>query len=167
MVTARHERPAFTLIDVLCATVIIGTAIAATMSWMASGTMANAQTGHMSIAVVLANNVHEYALTLDPGKPTGAVETVTPPTKPTLVLQLNKMHFDHPITSRGDQLAPATMPGWSLDTTVTSCPLSDLNPAVPPSFATTAATDLRRLTAKVSYQGKVVYSAVWLLSHSS
>lgn len=166
MAQRRHKRQGFTLIDVLGAIVIVGTAIAATMNWMASGTMANAQTGRMSVAVVLANNVHEYALTLDPGKPDGALPTAA---TRTLVLHLDGGIFAVPITSQGVPLAAADMPGWSLSTAVTSCRVDDLNPepenAV--TFATTTATDLRRLTVTVSYQTKAIYSAVWLLSHST
>ena len=164
MAQLRHKGQGFTLIDVLGAIVIVGTAIVATMSWMASGTMANAQTGRMSVAVVLANNVHEYALTLDPGKPANAVPTASPRT---LVLHLDGGIFPIPITSQGVPLAAADMPGWSLSTAVASCPVSDLTSASPLTFATTKEIDLRRLTVTVNYQNKAIYSAVWLLSHSS
>lgn len=167
MAHSRNRQRGFTLIDVLGAIVIVSTAIAATMEWMASGTMANGQTGQMSVAVVLANNVHDYALTLNPGKPDVVWSDRTQPAATTHVLDLDARTFSTPLTSHGDALASTTMPGWSLSTTVVSCHPSDLNPSVPLTFATTVATDIRRLTVVVNYRGKSVYSAVWLLSPST
>lgn len=165
MAQPRSTRRGFTLIDVLGAIVIVGTAIAATMNWMAAGTKANGQTGQASVALVLANNVHDYALTLDPGKPTTAWTTGSPIA---YVLDLDGQTFATPITSHGDAFDSTTvqkMSGWSVTTAIISCRVSDLSQTY--DFAHTVATDMRRLTVTVKYQSKAVYSAVWMLSPSS
>lgn len=156
------QRRGFTLIDLLMAMVIISTGIAATMNWMTAGTLANGRIGHVSVAIVLANSAHEYAMTLDPGKPA----TATPAS--TYLLSLDGRHFDTPLTATG--AAPTTltgqaitnMPEWSIDTVVKS--IRPTSPNTLLSYADARATDTRYFVAKINYRGRFIYQGTWLIS---
>lgn len=92
MLCCSRRHRGFTFIDIMGAVLIIGTAIAAVMNFLASSTSAHATTGRMSTAIVLANNLHEYALSLDPGLPPAGTPTLV-----THVLQLREQTFTAPL----------------------------------------------------------------------
>ena len=53
------------MISVMIAIVIIGVSVTAMMTHLASGTKAQAEAVRVSTGIRLAQNIHEYALTLD------------------------------------------------------------------------------------------------------
>ena len=140
----------------MVAMIIISTAIAAVMNFMASSTTAHGKTGQLSIAMVLANNLHEYALSLDPGlPPTGT------PTSITCVLQLDGRTFSPPLDARG--VAIGDMTGWSQKVAVVSVQRGDLTAATP---VAATASNLRRLQVVIFYNNRTVYVANWLIAPS-
>jgi len=161
------SRRGFTLIDVLGALLIIGVGVAAVMHFIARSTAANASSGRLGVATVLANNIHEYALSLDP-----SVLPQSLPTPPAYLLQLDGKTFNPPIDGQGDSITDMADPAtgkslWSQAATVVAVSrgklgsgVSQQNPVTPTS------TNLRRLTVVVSYNNKPVYSATWMVSPS-
>jgi type II secretory pathway pseudopilin PulG len=154
---ARKSR-GFTLIDIMAALVIVGTAIAAVMHFMASSTSANATSGRSSVAIVLSRNLYEYALTLDPG----LVPATHPSTVISYVAQLNGQTFSPAKDARGVDIT--NMPGWSQRVQVTTVNRLDLTSTA----AVTATADaVRRLQVTVLYRGRAVYDASWILARST
>jgi prepilin-type N-terminal cleavage/methylation domain-containing protein len=155
MLFRAREHRGFTLIDVMAALIIVGTAIAAVMNFLGASTSANGTAGRNAIAIVLANNIHEYALSLDPKS--------VPPTNPlpglSYVDQLNGRNFSPPRDARGGSIANMAL--WGQQVTVTSVNRDALSTDVTPTDET-----VRRVRVVVTHRGRAVHSATWLVAPS-
>jgi Tfp pilus assembly protein PilV len=153
--SAHRAREGFTLIDVLCALMLVGVGIAAMMHFYANSTVINVASGRMAAATVLANGLYEYAASLNPGLPPAGTSAPV-----THVLQLNGSTFSPPIDGHGDAISG--MDEWSQTVTVVSVPRWAI--AGEPVAATP--TNLRRLEVAVSHGGKAILSTRWILAPS-
>jgi prepilin-type N-terminal cleavage/methylation domain-containing protein len=165
----RKVRRGFTLVETALAMVIVGTGVMALLQLITAGTMVNASGTTLTVAVNLANNIHEISLglpvqnqnnTLPIAKETGAVTTYT---------RLWSMSGDtysppldvtrHPITAYST---------WSQSVTIHTVDPSNVNavrpsnnnidPTVGPTYSTA------RLTVVIKHNGQPVYQTSWLIT---
>lgn len=160
-----RKKSAYTLTDVLVATVIVATSISAAMAFMTAGTSANGQTAKLTQAITLANNIHELAMRMPIrddyngssypfAKPNGATPGVG-----NNILWLNGHTFDPPVDSLGIQLtdgAQSLFPGWTQQCTVSVFDIADPTQSPPPAPSNTNA---RQLRVTVTKDGDPIYTA--------
>ena len=160
------RRSAFTLIETGLATIIVGLGVTAVCSLLAKGTVANSNGTNLTIAVNLANNVHELSYNLhfyDPSL-TGVVwgtayhwGSETGETLPTYndIDDFDGKTFTPPIDSRRQTLAQYS--NWSQAVTVQSVDPNFVKTTVP-----NGTTPMVRVTVSVSHLGQAIYSESWL-----
>jgi hypothetical protein len=134
--------------------VLLSTGIVAVLHFLAASTAANASTGNLAVAAVLADNAYEYALSLDPGLPPPGQTAVTH------VLQLSGQTFTPPRDGQGEAID--NLREWSQRFTVVAVERG----ALQGSPVTATPKNLRRVTVSILRQGKQVGSASWILAPS-
>jgi hypothetical protein len=133
-----RRRRASSLMEAMLATMLVGIGVTALLALLGAGTMANARATELTVALNLANNVHEYSmpLTFD-----GAVA-------------LDGRTFSPAIDSSGDAISG--MDTWAQVLTVHRVSPADL------AGAPTGSADVARSTVTVTHNGVAVYAASWL-----
>ena len=161
------HRRGFTLIETGLATIIIGVGVTAICSLLAKGTVANGQGTNLTIAVNLANNIHEMSYNLHFYDP--SISSVTwgtayhwgPESGETLATyndidDFDGQTFSPPIDSRRQPLSQYAT--WSQSVSVQSVDPNFVKSTVP-----NGTTQMVRVIVSVSHQGQVVYSENWLM----
>ncbi len=146
----RRNSAGFTFIDVMIAVVIVGVAVAAVVQSMASGTQANGQATQLSVALNLARNVHEYAVSQPMSK----------------LGDMDKKDYCPVIDSAGNPLND--LPGWTQSVRIYKVDAGSLQSSVDLSTPTTTGYQLRRVVVKVQFRGPngsgTVHTASWLIA---
>lgn len=132
------RRRGFSLVEVAVATAIIGMAVVALMTTIASGTRANGAGQELTQAAFLAQEVREWTY----NQPFAGLATAT---------------YSPPIDGRGNAIT--TLPGWTQKIVVTSRSPSNLATVVTPGTS-----DMINVQVTVSYQGKDLLTTSWLVA---
>lgn len=157
-------RRGFSLISLMMAMVIMTLVVVATVQLMAAMTMTNRQTTPLTQAIFLANNVHEYAMTLAVKDPNGAYTHafLAPPN----CLDVHDLdttgqtpQYVSCIDVQGNPLTSADYTKWTQKRTVTSFDL-----AAPNTVATDSDTNARLLTVEIRCNGTTVYTTTWVFA---
>lgn len=138
-------RRGFSYLDVMVTVIIVGVAVTGLMQAMASSTMVNVTARDAEVAVNLARNVHERAMSL----PMSGVDA------------LNGRTFTTPIGSDGNALTGYT--DWT-QTVQVSRVLADASHDIKANATGTPTTRLRRITVQARHKGAVIYNESWLLA---
>ncbi len=150
---------AFTLIEVIVMTIIVGTGVLAIVAAQQAYHMQASEARRMSTAVLLANEIRELTMNFPAHDPiTGAAVWGPEDNEPT-VLQYDDLDdfdgadgagltFDPPINAQGAQIP--NMDGWSQRITVQNVNPDDIAAAV---AADDGSTGLVRVTAVVLFRG--------------
>jgi hypothetical protein len=141
------------------ATMIIGLGVVSVLQLTTKLTVSQITAVDMTIAVNLANNVHELTYNLhfaDPNSPTHW----GPETGETLATFNDNDDFDGqtfspPIDARRQTIA--NLKGWSQTVTVQSVDINSLTTAVP-----NGSSKAERVTATINHNGQQVYQESWL-----
>lgn len=160
----RPERRAFTLIEVVMATVIVGLGVAALLGSIASGTKANAGGQQLTTATFLAQEIREWTHRL-PFKDPDPADALNPPgsdgSDPQFFVDdlddLMGVTYSPPRDGRGNAIPG--MVGWSETITMTW--------RTPSNLATVVAagtSDMIYVQVAVSYNGKPILTTGWLVS---
>jgi type II secretory pathway pseudopilin PulG len=157
------RRRGFVMIDLLIATVIIGLAVMALMQLAAVGTESNRETVKLTMAMQLADNVHEFARMLSLTRNTSGNFVRPTGIQPSdaafnNVCYLDGFSFTSPIDADGNYLANGVS-GYSIRCTVTS-----FEPKAPATAVSPTNTNVRRLTVYVDLNGKNVHSETWMMA---
>ncbi|MDB5297358.1 MAG: Tfp pilus assembly protein PilV [Phycisphaerales bacterium] len=150
----------FTLIEAAWVTMIIGVGVIAMMELLAAGTVSNAASNQMTVAVNLANNVHEISLGLayaDPAAPTQWSTREATVAAYDDVADLDGQTFSPPLDVRRQPIAG--YPNWAQRVTVRTVS-PDAVTAVRPNDITVPTA---RVTVEILLNGKVVHTATWLV----
>src|SRR5687768_7037072 len=148
-ITVTHSRPqlgrnrsrrAFTLIEAMLVTVIVGVGFMAMLELLAAGTLVNGESNELTTAVQLANNINELC-----------VRTKYPDLR-TRVGTSTGRAFDPPIDGRGNPLTGYG--GWSQFVTVVYVEPHRLTVAVPDAQV----EPTTRVSVQIRRYGKTVYS---------
>lgn len=144
------------MLDAMIAMVIIGVAVTAMMTLLASGTKAQGEATKISTGIRLAQNLHEYALSLNHNFSLSV-------TGITLHSFLNGSNFTTVIDASGEAISDGSFSGWTQYAQVTP-----LNPTTLQPVTVTQDKDWgwrpKLLVVKVSRNGVVVYSQSWILA---
>jgi type II secretory pathway pseudopilin PulG len=154
MKRTRTIRPAFALLDVMIAVMIVGVATTAMMSLFAAGTQAHGTASKYSVSIRLAQNMHEYALTL-------SHNYVIPATGTTLNTFVNGTTYSPVIDSSGNALTDSVFSGWSQYTQVTPLDPTTLQP-VTVTQQSDWAWRPKRLMVTIKRNGAAVYTQRWI-----
>jgi hypothetical protein len=126
------------------------------MSLFAAGTQAQGTAGKCSVSIRLAQNMHEYALTL-------SHNYVIPATGTTLHTFVSGTTYSPVIDSSGNALTDSDFSGWSQYVQVTP-----LNPATLKSVTVTQESDWawrpKCLTVTIKHNNVAVYTQRWILA---
>jgi Tfp pilus assembly protein PilV len=148
----RHAKPlirrprGFTLIEAAIVTVIVGVGIVGLLELMAAGSMVNATSTELTMGVFLASNIDEMMQ--------GASYS-------TLHSTYDNKTFSPPKDARGVDLSG--FPGWSQQIDVSYVDPDMLTSSVPD----TQVEWTSRVTVKIVHDGRVVYTAQWLVAAPS
>jgi type II secretory pathway pseudopilin PulG len=154
-----RRRRGFTLLDTGLGTIIIGLGIVSTLQLLGKLTASQGDGQDLTIAVNLANNVHELTFNLhftDPIAPTHW----GPEAGETLATYNDNDDFDGatfspPIDAR--RQAVPNLAGWTQSISVRSVDQNNLTATVP-----NGSTPAERIIVTVSHLGQVVYQESWL-----
>lgn len=158
-------RRGFTLVEAAIATVIIGLGTVAMMALLAAGTNSNLQTGQLTTAVDLANNIHELSTQL-PYPTTGTWDMPGGQTIANIfsagnVSWLDGQTFSPPIDATATAING--MSTWSQGVTVDNVdPTSSGFPALTPN---SISNPMSRVTVSIFHNGNQVYQTSWLVAH--
>ncbi|HEX8916118.1 MAG TPA: hypothetical protein VF796_27465, partial [Humisphaera sp.] len=153
------RRRAFTLIEAAWVTVIVGVGCLAMMTLLAAGTQSNAAGNEITVAVNLANNIHEisYALAFaDPQNPTQWVSRESSPTLYDNITDLDGQTFSPPLDVR-------RLPLTEYSTWAQKVKVETVAPDMVYSTRTNdVTTPTARVTVQILHNGKVVHTCTWL-----
>ena len=152
-------RRGFTLLETGLATSIIGLGVVALLQLITKLTVTQITAVDMTVAVNLANNVHELTYNLhffDPTQPTHW----GPETGETLATYNDNDDFDGasfspPVDARRQTIS--NLSGWTQSITVRSVDPNNLTSTVP-----NGSTPTERITVTISHLGQQVYQESWL-----
>ena len=152
-------RRAFTLIETGLATMIIGLGVVSVLQLTTKLTVSQITAVDMTVAVNLANNLHELTYNLhfcDPNNPTHW----GPENGETLATFNDNDDFDGqvfspPIDARRNAIS--SLSGWSQGVTVHSVDINSLTTTVP-----NGSSKAQRITVTISHNGQAVYQESWL-----
>ena len=130
--------------DVMIAMIIVSTGVVAILQLFATGTPTNAAATRLMIATRLAQNVQEYARTLDENG----------------IRNLNGRVFEPVIDSQA--LEQANFTGWKQSVEIHTTRASDLSLNLP--ISSTAAGLPKRLIVTVLFHDEEVYKEHWILA---
>lgn len=131
----------FTLIEVAIAVAIVGIAVVALLTALASGTRTNTAGQELSQAVFLSQAVREWTLAM----PYSELD------------DLADVTYSPPINSMGHEISD--MVGWSQTVTVTYREPEDLNTVVSPG-----PTDVARIEVDIRRNGRDILNTGWLVT---
>src|SRR4051794_39605444 len=161
--SARRRRRGFTLMEASLVTVVIGVAVVAMLQLLAAGSMSNGYAAEQTMAVNLANNVHEIALGLpfyDPDTLTGQTPAwSTPETGNTAfddLLDLDGKTFNPPIDVRRQNMTGFS--NWTQKVTVQTVGDDAVSSARP----NTTGEPTAQVTVIILHNNKQVYQMSWL-----
>ncbi len=162
--TTSSRTRGFTLIEVAVAVAIIGLAITALMASLAAGTRANHAGQQLTQAVFLAQEVREWTIKL-PFSDTDPADVGNPPgpdgSDPQYYVDdlddLLSVTYSPPRDGRG--VALSSMVGWTQTISLTWRDPDDLATVVTPG-----ASDIIHVSVEVSYRGKTMLTAGWLVA---
>ena len=147
---------AFSLIGVMVAIVIIGLSVTAMMTLLASGTKAQAEAVRISTAIRLAQNIHEYALTLNHNFSLSTTGTTLHTFRPGST-------YTTVIDASGQTINDSSFASWTQYMKITP-----LDPKTLLPVTVTQDRDWgwrpKLLVVEVSRNGAVVYSQSWVLA---
>lgn len=148
--TAAAPRRAFTLIEAMLVTVIVGVGVMAMLELLAAGTLVNGESNELTTAVQLANNINELC-----------VRTKYQDLR-TRVATSGGRVFDPPIDGRGNQMRGYQ--DWSQFVTVKYVEPHRLTVAVPdgqPEPTSQVRVEIRRYGKTVYTTSSIVAAATW------
>jgi type II secretory pathway pseudopilin PulG len=148
-----HHRSGFMLVDAMVAVVIVGLAIPAMMVFLASGSRAQNEAAQTATAIRLAQNIHEFALTLSHAPVTGAAIND--------LGDLSGKSFGPPADSSGLSLSDSALGNWSQRAEVVDVDPETLLPVLP---AAITASMPKQLTVTVKRGTSTVVTQQWLLA---
>lgn len=157
-------RLGFTLIEALCATVIVGLGAAAILASAASGTRANDAGRKLSEAVFLAQELREWTVQLPFSDP-DAADAGNPPgpdgSDPLSFVDdlddLMDVTYDPPRDGQG--IAVTVMAGWSQTIELTWRDPDDLSTVI-----ADGGSDIVYVEVTVSWRGSEIYQTGWLVT---
>jgi hypothetical protein len=155
-----RRRAGFTLVEAAMVTVIISVGVMAMLQLLAAGTAANENAAELTMAINLANNIHEIAMGLpyyDPQTP-----TVWSSKEPTVaewdnITDLDGATFSPPIDARRQAITGYT--GWRQSVEVESVTHDKVTVTTPDTTTEPTA----RVTVTIKHKGHVVYTTSWLV----
>jgi type II secretory pathway pseudopilin PulG len=156
-----RDNSGFALMDVMIAMVIVGIAIAAIVQLFYAGTTVNGEATRLTVAANLAQNIHEYALTLPHRGLNGRVGRTHGEVPPNCddIADLDQWTFKPAVDSKCRPLAD--FPEWSQVVRVEGVSLTGM------SSATTQPVNgalPKRLIVSVLYRDKPVHVEQWILA---
>ena len=137
------------MISVMVAIVIIGVSVTAMMTLLASDTKAQAEAIRISTGIRLAQNIHEYSLTLDH---TATGLKLLPPSYTTV------------IDASGEAIKDNPFPGWTQYSQVTPLHEATLEPLTYAISDDDWSWRPKLLVVDVRRNNVVVYSQSWILA---
>jgi prepilin-type N-terminal cleavage/methylation domain-containing protein len=155
----RQPHRGFTLLESALAIVIIGSGLAAMLQLLAAGTVSNEAATDLTIAVNLANNLHEITIRLplvDPNYPGTWNPHLSSPKSFAGVSEFDGSTFSPPIDVSCQPIAGYS--NWSQVVTVQSVSDRNLNTVIANSTIEWTA----RVTVQVLCGGRVIYQTSWL-----
>ncbi len=160
MLGRRRCHTGFALLDLMIAMVIVGVAVAAVVQLFFTGTTVNSEATKLTVAVNLAQQIHEYAMTLPhrgalgrPGRTHGEV-----PPDCDDVSDLDDWTFTQVVDSKCQPLTG--FEGWSQYVRVYSTPeFAVTGAAIAPSGSAP-----KRLVVSVRYKGAPIHTEQWILA---
>jgi Tfp pilus assembly protein PilV len=152
-------RRGFTLMEVGMGTMIIGLGVMAVLQLTAKLTVSQDGAVDMTVAVNLANNIHELFYNLSFANPTTPTQW-GPSNGQTLATYNNNSDFDGssfspPIDTERNTLSNLT--GWTQSIAVNSVDPNHITSTVPDGT-----TSMERITVTISHLGQTVYTESWL-----
>jgi type II secretory pathway pseudopilin PulG len=159
----RRVRRGFTLLETGLTTIIIGMGVVAITELLTKGTVSQIEANDLTIAVNLANSIHELTYNLkftDPSNINNPSPHWGPETGETLATYNDNDDFDGqtfspPIDARRNVLSNFT--GWSQTITVQNVDPNKITLVVP-----NATTQMERITVTIQHNGKTLYTESWL-----
>jgi type II secretory pathway pseudopilin PulG len=142
----RPRRRAFTLIEAMMVTVIIGVGVMSMLELLAAGTLVNGESTELTTAVNLANNINELC-----------VRTDYQDLRTTVGTSAGRL-YDPPIDGRGQQLIRHT--GWSQLVTVQYVEPHRVTAVVPDSQVEPTS----RVTIQIRRYGRPIYTTSLLVA---
>lgn len=152
-------RRAFTLIEAMIVTVIVGVGIVGTLQLLAVGSQSNVYGAEVATAINLANNVRELSLNLDyfdPQQPTIWATKEASLASYDDVLDLDGCSFSPPVDARRQLLSAYS--SWTQSITVQTVQLSNLATTRPNTTTEPSA----RVTVRILHNQKEVYRTSWI-----
>jgi type II secretory pathway pseudopilin PulG len=155
-----RKRKAFTLMDVLVATAVTGLGVASTICAVGETTMSSVDTREQVAAVNLAQQVHEFALSLPHSNPDGTVglPASSDPTTFNDIYDLNNWQSATVISSSGQAID-----GYAEWQQVVRVYGVDAN-SPQTNLAAPTRMGLKRLVVTVLRRGTPVHSESWFLA---
>ncbi len=159
----RRSRRGFTLLETGLATIIIGLGVVSIVQLLAKGTISQIEANDLTIAVNLANNIHELTYNLKFTDPTN-INNPSPHWGPesweALATYNDNDDFDGrtfspPIDARRQALSG--FGNWSQSITVQSVDPNKITLTVP-----NGTTQMERITVTIQHNGSTVYTETWL-----
>lgn len=147
--------------DVMIAMVIVGIAVAAIVQLFYTGTNVNSEATRLTVASNLAQQVHEWALTLPHRGLNGRVGRTHGEVPPTCddVADLDGWEFKPAIDSRGNTLPD--FQEWSQIAKVDGLAATELSSA---TTKPVSGGEPKHLTVTVLYRDKPVHTEQWILA---
>ena len=153
------SRRGFTLMETALAMVIIGLAVASMLRLLATGTGSNIAGNELTVAVNLANNIHEIAIGLaftDPNSPTSTSTKESNLAAYNDIWDLNGTSLNPPVDCSGSPISSYTT--WTQKVTVQTVDPNNLQ-SVRPNDPTVPTA---RITVVVLHSGTPVYTTSWI-----
>ena len=153
----------FTLVETAIATMIVGLGTVAMMALLAAGTSSNLNTGQLTTAVDLANNIHELSAQLPYptsgswGMPGG--QAISNCFSNGNVSWLDSQSFNPPIDGTAAQVSG--MSTWTQSVTVDNVSPTNMSSNLTPNAV---ANPLSRVTVTIFHNGHQVYQTSWLVA---
>jgi prepilin-type N-terminal cleavage/methylation domain-containing protein len=152
-------RRGFTLMEVAMGTMIIGLGVVSVLQLTAKLTVSQVGAVDMTVAVNLANNIHELFYNLHFADPVTPAHW-GPETGETLATYNDNDDFDGssfspPIDTERNTLS--NLSGWTQSISVQSVDPNHITSTVP-----NGSTSMERITVTISHLGQTVYSESWL-----
>ena len=158
-------RQAFTLVEALCSTVIVGLAAAAILVSTASSTRVNSSGQNLTEAVFLAQELREWTLSLpfadpdpgDQGNPPGPDGSEDPQTHVDDLDDLMDVTFSPPRDGQGNPVPG--MAGWSQTVAITWRDPNNIS-----STVAAGSSEVVYVSVSIAFQGSPVHQTGWLVA---
>jgi hypothetical protein len=147
------------LIEAAMVTVIVGVGVTAMLQLLAAGTVSNSEGAELTMAINLANNIHEIAAGMayyDPQKPTAWNSKEPTVAEWDNITDLDGAVFFPPVDARRQPISG--FPGWKQEVKVESVSRDLVTQVVP----NTTAEPTVRVTVTIKRSGMPVFATSWL-----